>query len=354
MKQLLDTVAALERLPASGEGAVLATLMKVAGSAYSGPGATLLILPDATVAGNLGASCFEQDLVGHARRVRASGAPELVRYDLTADDDKPWGLGMGCRGKLDLLLEPAPPGRVPEHLAFLVEAARARQSAAVATLFRSGATASPALGERAMVRADGHGAGRLLDGPLGAKVREDARGVLSEGRTRLCTHRLPSGRGTVELLVEYVPPPIALLVCDGGRDAESLARLARELAWQVTAIGKDRLPSGLDDRSAAVIMSHNYERDLALLTALVPSAARYIGVLGSRQRTRELLAELARRGARPTRARLARVHAPVGLDIGGETRAEVALSIVAEIQAVFAGRSGGALRARKGPIHDRP
>ena len=115
MKQLLDTVAALRRLPSSGERAVLATLMKVAGSAYSGPGATLLILPDASVSGNLGASCFEQDLIAHARRIRASAAAELVRYDLTVDDDKPWGLGMGCRGKLDLLLEPAPPGSVPEH-----------------------------------------------------------------------------------------------------------------------------------------------------------------------------------------------------------------------------------------------
>jgi xanthine/CO dehydrogenase XdhC/CoxF family maturation factor len=352
MKQIMDTVAALERLPAPGESAVLATLMKVAGSAYSGPGATLLIRPDATVEGNLGASCFEQDLVGHARRVRATGAAELVRYDLTVDDDKPWGLGMGCRGNLDLLLEAAPPGRAPEHLAFLVEAAGARQAAAVATLFRTGAAPAPGLGERAMVRADGHAAGRLLGGPLGAKVMGDARRVLAEGRTRLCTHRLASG--TAELLVEYVPPPIALVICDGGRDAEPLARLAEALAWQVTAIGKDRLPAAPDDRTAAVIMSHNYERDLALLMALVPSPARYVGVLGSRKRTQELLAAMGKRGAKPSRAQLARVHAPVGLDIGGETPAEVALSIVAEIQAVFTGRRGGALRARKGPIHDRP
>jgi xanthine dehydrogenase accessory factor len=101
-------------------------------------------------------------------------------------------------------------------------------------------------------------------------------------------------------------------------------------------------------------MSHNYERDLALLMALVPSAARYIGVLGSRKRTQELLAEMAKRCAKPTKTQLAKVHAPVGLDVGGETPAEVALSIVAEIQAVFAGRHGGALRGRKGPIHDRP
>ena len=351
MTQLLDTVAALARVSVSGERAVLATLMRVAGSAYSGPGATLLILPDASVAGNLGASCFEQDLIGHARRIRASLAPELVRYDLTTDDDKPWGLGMGCRGKLDLLLEAAPAGQIPEHLTFLVEAARVRQAAATATVFRTGASA-PALGARAMVRSDGHTAGTLRDGPLAGKALADARRVLAEGRSRLCPHRLPSG--AVELLVEYVPPPIALVICDGGRDAESLARFARELAWQVAAIGKDRMPAALDDRTAALIMSHNYERDLALLMALVPSAAHYVGVLGSRKRTQDLLAEMLKRGAKPTKAQLARVHAPVGLDVGGETPAEVALSIVAEIQADFAGRRGGALRERKGPIHDRP
>jgi len=355
MKQLLDTVAALEKVPSSGERAVLATLMKVAGSAYSGPGATLLILPDASVSGNLGASCFEQDLIGHARRIRASLTPELVRYDLTADDDKPWGLGMGCRGKLELLLEPAPPGRVPEHLTFLVEAARVRQPAVVATVFRAGAP-GPTLGERAMLRADGRTAGRVLAGPLAAQVLADARRVLAEGRSRIVTHRQGprGGGGVVALLVEYVPPPIALVICDGGRDAESLARFGRELAWQVTVIGKGQMPAALDDRTAAIVMSHNYERDLALLIALVPTAARYIGVLGSRKRTQELLAEMAKRGAKPTKSQLARVHAPVGLDVGGETPAEVALSIVAEIQAVFAGRRGGALRARKGPIHDRP
>lgn len=351
MKELLEIVAALERGTGSREPAVLATLMKVAGSAYAGPGSRLLILPDSTIAGSLGAGCFEKDLVGHAGRVRAAAVPEMVTYDLTVDDDKPWGLGMGCRGKLDLLLEPAPQGRLPEHLAFVVEAARLRQAAAVATLFRPGPDAAAGLGERAMVRADGYEAGRLLEGPLGAKVREDARTALAGGRTRLCAHRVAGSKA--EVLVEYVPPPIALLVCDG-RDAGPLVRLAGELGWQVTVVKGDNLPSGLDDRSAALVMSHNYERDLALLAALLPSAARYIGILGSRTRTRQLLGDLAKRGPKPTTAQLARLRAPVGLDLGGETPSEVALSIVAEIQAVFAGRRGGALRDRKGPIHDRP
>jgi xanthine/CO dehydrogenase XdhC/CoxF family maturation factor len=352
MRELREILAALERARASGESAVLATLMKVAGSAYSGPGARLLVLPDGTIAGTLGAGCFERDLVGHAGRVRGSGVPEMVRYDLTVDDDKPWGLGMGCRGKLDLLLEPAPPGRLPEHIAFLRDAARARQAAVVATLFRTGQGPAPSLGQRAMIRADGHAEGSLLDGPRGARVRADARQALEAGRTMLFRHRSP--RGADEVLAEFVAPPIALFVCDGGRDAGPLVRLAEELGWQVTQAAKNGIPSGLDQRSAAIVMSHHYERDLALLAALLPSPARYVGILGSKSRTRDLLRDLAKRGAKPTRAQLARLHGPVGLDLGGETPSEVALSIVAEIQAVFAGRRGGALRARKGPIHDRP
>ncbi len=352
MKELRDIATALERADAAGAPAVLATMMKVAGSAYSGPGARLLVLPDGTIAGSLGAGCFEQDLVARAGKVRATGVREMVRYDLTVDDDKPWGLGMGCKGKLDLLLEPAPAGHAPEHIAFLLEAARARQAAVIATRFRPGSGPLPGIGERALVRADGRATGSLLTGPLGAKVLADARKVLAQGRTRLFSHRL--AEGTVELLAEFAPPPVALLICNGGRDAGPLVRLADELAWQVTVLPKDRLPSGLDERTAAIVMSHNYERDLSLLAALLPSRAGYIGVLGSRKRTRELLADLAKRGSRPTRPQLARVHAPVGLDIGSETPSEVALSIVAEIQAVFAGRRGGALRAAKGPIHDRP
>jgi xanthine dehydrogenase accessory factor len=352
VKELLEIVAALERAPAAAGPAVLTTLMKVAGSAYSGPGARMLVLPDATIAGSLGASCFEKDLAAHAERIRASGSPEMVTYDLTEDDDKPWGLGMGCRGKLDLLLEPAAAGRVPEHLAFVVEAARGRQAAVVATLFRTGKDPALSLGERLMLRADGRAAGRLLHGRLGAAVLEDARAVLAEGRPRLCTHRVAGGEA--EVLLEYLPPPIALLVCGDGRDALPLARLAGELGWAVSVLGKDEMPAVSDQRTAAIVMSHNYDRDLALLAALLPSPARYVGILGSRSRTRQLLNDLAKQERSPTKAQLARLHAPVGLDIGGETPGEVALSIVAEIQAVFAGRRGEKLRERKGPIHDRP
>jgi xanthine/CO dehydrogenase XdhC/CoxF family maturation factor len=352
MRELLEIIDALEHLPPHAGPAVLATLVKVAGSAYSGPGARLLVLPDANVAGSLGAGCFEKDLAGHGERIRGAGAPDLVTYDLTTDDDKPWGLGLGCHGKLELLLEPVVPGRPPEHLAFLAEAAVHRQAAAVATLFRTGGDPALPLGARLLLRADGRAAGRLLHGRLGAAMLEEARAALAEGRSRLCAHRAAGGEA--EVLLEYVPPPIALVLCGDGRDTAPLARLGAELGWHVTLVAKDALPTALDDRTAAVVMSHNYERDLALLAALLPSPARYVGILGARVRTKELLADLAQRGPAPTRAQLARLRAPVGLDVGAETPPEVAVSVAAEVLAVMSGRRGGPLADRKGPIHDRP
>ena len=351
MNELTAVVDALGR-GTGGGAAVLVTLVKVAGSAYSGPGARMVVLPDATVAGTFGASCFEQDLVGHAERVRASGTAAVVGYDLTVDDDKPWGLGMGCRGKLDLLLEPVPAGVVPEVLTFLVEAARVRKAAAVATVFRTGGDPAAALGSRLLLRADGVIGGDLGNGALRTAAKAAARQALSKHRTLFLSH--PAADGDAELLVEYVLPPIALVAGGAGRDTAPLARLAGELGWNVHLLGKDQMPPAPDARTAAVVMSHNLQWDTALLAALLPSPCRYIGVLGSHARTQEILAELQRRGQAPTPKQLARMYSPAGLDVGAETPAEVALAIVAEIQAVFAGRRGGALRKRKGPIHDRP
>ena len=350
MDELRAVLAALERQPRGPAPGVLATLVKVAGSAYSGPGARMAVLPDSSIAGTFGAGCFEADLVGHAERIRSGGAATLVHYDLTEDDDKPWGLGMGCHGKLDLLLEPVPAGRAPEHLAFLRDAARARQAAVVATLFRAGTDASYALGSRLLVRADGFVAGSLAGSPLRDALLADARAALAERRARF--HLVP-GSGA-ELLLEYAPPPIAVVVGGAGRDTAPLARLAEELGWDARILGKDEMPPALDERTAALVMSHNYERDLAMLASFLASPCPYVGVLGGAVRIRRLLAELAKRGTPVTEAQRARLHAPVGLDIGAETPSEVALAIVAEVQATFAGRGGGALRERKAPIHDRP
>jgi xanthine dehydrogenase accessory factor len=369
MRDLQDIDAVRDRVRGDGPPAVLATVVKVAGSAYRGAGARLLVLGDDTLAGGVSGGCLERDVIARAERLRSSGRPELVSYDLTKDDG-PWGLGMRCGGNVSLLLEPLTDG-FPDHLAFLLDAAARREPAVVATLFRVAAVGAPdaapataargasagarpaepgaAVGARLMLSADGAARGALAEGPLVEAVLADAQAVMAVGRTTVRSHTWPGGEA--EVLIEYVPPPIALLVCGDEREAAPLLWLAGELGWKVRLLGRHDEPPELDERSAAVVMTHSDARDLVLLPPLLSSRARYVGLLGSRTRTKLLLDDLRERGALARDADLGRLYTPAGLDIGAETPGEVALAVVAEIQAVFAGREGGLLRGRPGPLH---
>jgi xanthine dehydrogenase accessory factor len=302
----------LSALANSGGGAVLATLVRVDGSAYRGPGARMLVRSDGTSVGAISGGCLEKDVAAHAEQVRSAAKPRLVTYDLTAEDDKPWGLGMGCNAVLDVLLEPC--RGVPDWLSALAKAESARQTVVLTTSI-SGAK----LGDRA-----------LREAKNGERTRAEG-GVLHE----------------------VLQPPIALVVCGDGPDTIPLLALAGPLGWHVRSVRKEEQLGSLDLRTAAIVMTHNYDRDLDLLGRLLISEAGYVGVLGPRTRTERLLADLGTRGAKPTTAQLARLHAPVGLDIGAETPNEIALAVTAEVQAAFAARAGGPLQGRKGPIHDR-
>ena len=348
LTDLRDIAAARDRVVTSGTPAVLATVVKLTGSAFRGAGARLLVFPDDTTAGGIGAGCLDRDVVAHAEQVRGTGEAKVVTYDLSADD-LPWGIGMRCGGHLSVLLEPLV-GGVPDHLDFLIAAAEARRVAVLATVFRTGGGGAPALGSRLMLDADGRARGALVGTALEAAVLADARAALETSRTLVRTY--PVAGGEVEVLVECTVPPIALLVCGEERDAGSLVSLGEFLGWEVRLLGRREAPPPLDERSAAVLMTHSDARDAELLPALLGSAARYVGLVGSRSRTALLLAELRKSGAPAQEAPLARLHTPAGLDIGAETPAEVALAIVAEIQAAFAGHGGGPLRESKGRIHD--
>jgi xanthine dehydrogenase accessory factor len=198
----------------------------------------------------------------------------------------------------------------------------------------------PGLGARLSLREDGAADTTLpgIDTGLSAAVARDARAALQARRSTHQTY--PRGE---ELFVEVVTPPRALLVFGGGPDVPALVQVAKLVGWHVTVVdgrAADPLPPALelDPDAAGVIMTHNFDRDRALLERLLPSALGYLGLLGPRARTQALLARLT---MAPTAAHLARLHAPVGLDIGAEGAQQIAVAIVAEIQAFFAGRPAG-------------
>jgi len=349
MSDLIDALTA-----SPGQPAVLATLVNVVGSAYRRPGAAMVLFADGTAAGGISAGCLESDVRAHAERVLAAAAPIVLHYDL-GQDDPLWGLGMGCKADLDVLLEPLAAGAVPPHLAFARQLRTERRHGVVATVFVSeGGDAAPPIASRLWLAGPEDEGGDLPPGPARGVIRAAAARALAERQSVVDEHRGPWGH--VAAFSDVVIPPVALIAC-GGADARSLIRLAAELGWATTLVEGDAQHTGLDAapapdaRTAAVVMTHRYERDRALLAELLPSPAGFVGILGPRARTAQLLDDLRRDGLAPTDDQLARLFGPVGLDVGAESPEEVALAIVAEVQAVLSGREGGQLRRRQGAIH---
>ncbi len=370
MRELREILAAWERTRSAGGRAVLATIVDASGSTYRRPGARMLIPERGDPVGLLSGGCLEGDLAERAAAVPASGKPRCVVYDMTSQDDLVWGLGLGCAGKLHVLLEPLP-GPAEAYLAFLARCHAERAQGAVATLIES---ADPGrVGRRRTLDAAGGTAGSLGAAALDESCADLLAAARDRGITRL---HAPGGIAAgVRVLIEGVVPPPALVVFGAGPDAVPVVRLAGELGWHVTVVDHRaafavaaRFPEAaavvccdpaevprrvaFDAASAALVMTHKFLHDVELARVLLPSAARYVGFLGPRAHTEQLLLELRRQGLRPTPDQLARVHGPVGLDIGAETPEEIALSAIAEIRAALLGRRGGPLRDRVGPLHE--
>jgi len=412
MKELEDIVAAFEKVKTGGKTAAIATLVKASGSTYRRPGARMLMTSDGQMVGSLSGGCLEGDVFEQAQAVMTSGKPIVVQYDTMSDEDIIWGLGLGCNGIVQILIErleaesplthilhypPNPPckggnsapsplqgegwGGVKglgarfelNHLAFLTDCLRLRHVGVLATVFHIEGQVHAQVGTRLMLHPDSTVKSDIEDADLLAQIREDAQKALDDNRSTVKVYPLPLGKA--EVFIEVIQPPVPLMIFGAGHDAVPLVRLAQELGWYVTVVDsrkvettRERFPSAdevvlsrpesisdriyVNNRTVAVVMTHNYLHDLEILKTLLPSPVRYLGILGPKSRTEKLLQDLQEQGITPTENQLQRFYSPVGLDIGADTPEEIALSIVAEIQAVLTNHSGGSLRNKLGPIHD--
>ncbi len=370
MKELRQILS--KYLHLKGEQAALASVMRVQGSAYRGPGARMLICSDGTSFGFLSGGCLEADVRERAAPVLESGTPQMVRYDMTSPDDILWGLGMGCDGIVDVLIERLPASSQADPLQFLDSCLRDRHHAAVLTVY--GATSAIPLASRHLLSESGDSYSDIADSSVRDQLLQAAKLCLEQSKT---FHQAISlGNEELQVLVEHVSPPTELLVCGAGHDAVPLVHFASELGWKVTLA--DHRPSQANARNfpdaerivalhpqeasdqielhsgmVAVVMTHNFPKDVEWLSWLLPSTVPYIGMLGPRARLDKLLNELASQGEDPATFDPQRLFGPVGLDIGASTPEEIALAILAEIRAVLSGCQGGFLKQRRGPIHSR-
>jgi xanthine/CO dehydrogenase XdhC/CoxF family maturation factor len=380
VKDLQQILRRSRQLDQSGEPYVLATVVQVSGSAYRGPGTRMLIDANLESLGTISGGCLEGDVRQNARQVLSSGEPLLLFYDSTSEDDILWGTGLGCSGKVHVLLEKLPGQSDLHYPAFLAQCLDQRRFGVLATVFQTEGIQARS-GQHLIVRQDFFSEDDLGDEGLREYVLQDARAELEKLQNALRPLGRPRhyelARGRASVLIEPVLPSLPLLILGAGYDAEPVSRLAAELGWHVSVVDHrpsyarverfpeaqavllaepGKLPQGLrlDQRTAVLLMTHNYLQDLALLRHLLTVPLSYLGILGPRKRTQRLLDDLHKEGIELTDEQAQRLFSPVGLDIGADTAEEIALSILGEIQCVLAGRSGGQLRDRSGPIHDRP
>jgi xanthine/CO dehydrogenase XdhC/CoxF family maturation factor len=369
-RSILEAAARLRR---QREPHLVATVVCVNGSAYRRPGARMLLTQFRWIAGSVSGGCLEGDISHKGWWRTQSGEPVVMRYDSRLpdgadDDDVRAAFGLGCDGVVEVMLERASaPGRI-DPLELAHECARAQQRAAVVTVFRSDLGALK-IGSRLAVRAGGEPYGDAFPHELRTAMTADALAAIERGESFTRTYTI--GAATADAFVEALLPPPRLFVLGTGLDALPVVELARALGWDVSVCtGQARVsvrqrfihaddvlvgtPAELAvhvdacDRAVAIVMNHNYELDRAHLGMLVATRARYLGVLGPRARTARMLDELGLASHDD-----ARIHAPIGLELGAETPQEIALATIAEIQAVLTHAPASSLRDRVGTIHAR-
>ena len=358
MKKWLETRQVLDRLAelrSEGRRAALATVVRVRGSAYRHEGAKMLVAKDGSVVGNVSGGCLEADVREVALRVLETGVSEQREYCGSADEIEAWDLGVGCEGVVDVSVQRAALSVQGDDTWAAVRRLLDAEEGFV--------WCADIVAQHAMVVT-----ASTVTGTLGATVVDAA--VVAHARDVLGG---ASGMATVagrEVFFDVFEPPPQLLVVSAGDDVMPLARTAADVGFRVVIA--DRRPALLTrarfpgaqrlvevdattlvelvasrGECYAVVMSHNYADDRAYLRALLDSRAMYIGMLGPRQRTERMLAELSAEGPVDE----SRVYGPVGLDIGTDGAEQVALAVIGEILAVRSGRSPTSLRERQAPIH---
>ncbi|MFD1634868.1 XdhC family protein [Haloplanus ruber] len=356
-----------DRLDADGTD-VLATVVDIEGNAYRRPGAKMLLDAEGTGVGSITAGCLEDELVQVASEVRAAGEPRLVTYDLMEDDEGDvWGLGVGCNGVIEVLLEPLTETYRPAVSAF----ADGRDVAVVTVL--DGDDGPLERGDRAYYDP--------VDGSLSTPAADPAAWPADAlaGSAADLAERGRAATVTVDgltLFVDGLSAPPELVVFGTGHDVGPVTELAAKSDFRVTVVGfrgavdlADQFPAAdralttspasiaddltLGGNTYAVVMTHNFVDDRLTVEALLDASVPYVGLMGPRDRFEEMRDAFDEEGRTFTEAELSSLYTPVGLDLGGGSPYQIAHSIVAEVLAVANDRTPRHLKAREGPIHER-
>ena len=347
---------------------LVATVVHTEGHAYRRAGARVLLRNGGRVFGTVSGGCVEESIGLDADRMEPNCRARRVDYDSRNSKDLVWGHGTGCGGLVSILLQRWD-SQTAKLLAWIDKRLSARTPVLLATVINKN---DRQLGRQIAMDTSGEIYSQINSVPIHLAVMSRTADLWagSKGKPNRYQHRTCVA-GRAELLLEYVPPRTSLLVVGGGDDARPVVDSAKRLGWKVTVVDHrptyakpERFPSAdsvllarpesysellhPDQWTVAVVMTHNWHQDAGALAALAHFDLPYVGIIGNARRTEKMLQTIAAHNG--SRARInASFYYPAGLDIGAQTPEEIALSLVAEIQAVLSARQGASLKHQAEP-----
>ncbi len=354
----------------AGEPVGMGTVVATWKSAPRQPGAAMLVGPDGTAVGSVSGGCVEGAVYDLAAEVRDGTPAVLQRYGVS--DDDAFAVGLTCGGIIDIYVERISRATFPD-LDEVAADVRDGRPVAVATLV----DAEEALRGRRLVVRPESSIGSLGSPRLDDAVRDDARGLLEQGRSSVIRYGRDGERRLDDIgvfVASYAPRP--RMIVFGAIDfAAAVARLGSFLGYRVTVCDARpvfatarRFPDAdevvvqwphkyldqtvTDERTVVCVLTHDPKFDVPLLEVALRRPLAYVGAMGSRRTNASRIDQLRERGL--TDDELARLHAPIGLDVGARTPEETAVSIAAEVVAARWGGTGAALRETTGAIHSEP
>lgn len=350
MKEIRAILNASRQIDFRKQKAALAMVVRTEGSSYRRMGARMLVLDDGQFVGGISGGCLEGDAKRRALKSIVSEKASTITYDTTQDDDQQIGVGLGCNGIIDVLFIPL--NGEHDAITILKEVEKTREIKVLITIVK----APDSIHEGKTFLYNGKSLPPEYNFPGDAE--DQVREMIVNRKSGIL--QLPDHR----IFIEVVTPAIHLQIYGSNYDVYPITRIAQELGWDISLVGKPEkilkeiAPAtkifsqyllnrpARDEWSAVILMSHDLVTDKKNLLEILPTSVPYIALLGPAKRRDKIIEEIKVKDNL-----IEKIHGPAGLDIGANNPEEIAIAIISEIIAFFAGRSGSSLKYLDGPIH---
>ena len=369
MKEFQSIICAYEKAKSNHLKTALATVVQVDGSAYRRPGARMLVTETGELTGAISGGCLEGDALRKAQAVIFQQKSMLVTYDTTDENDQKFGIGLGCNGIIQILIEPIDPEKEFNPIELLKKATQDRTESVLVTAYSLKHSKSAQIGTVLIWKY-----GNPIENQ--SSLDENLFGTIADELKNLelssSTIRTYPQHDQINVFYERIKPTIRILLFGAGNDTIPVAKLADLLGWEVVLIDgrkthatQARFPTvqkiivapadeattllDADKMTVALLMTHNFDYEATILEHINQLDLPYIGILGPKKKGLKLIERLETKEIgipNPT------LFSPVGLDIGAEGSEEIALAILAEIKAVLSKKEPIFLREKIGPIHE--